>query len=160
MNQYEDKAQIKSLIKQAHLINQVLDKYGFSSVLDVGTGPGIIKRVLVKQGKLCHTVEQYHQWQEFTKFNPDIDFRMSYYKDCRWEFLVPQNQYDCVVLARFFDLYHTQLDFEFVLAVLRNYSCNLLVLQQPSSWRLNTYVQKKAKRHDTSLWPIYILKNE
>ena len=52
------KTKHKSLIKQAYLINRVLDDYGFSSVLDVGTGPGIIKRVLVKQGKLCHTVEQ------------------------------------------------------------------------------------------------------
>jgi len=160
MNQYEDKAQIKSLIKQAHLINQVLDEYGFSSVLDVGTGPGIIKRVLVKQGKLCHTVEQYSQWQDFSKFNPDIDFRMGYYKDRQWEFPAPEMQYDCVVLARFFDLYHTELDFESVVGVLRNYSRYVLFLHKPSSWRLNSYIQKKAKRHNTSLWPIYVLDNK
>ena len=59
MNQYKDPNQVKSLIKQAFLINQVLDEYNFTTILDIGTGPGIIKRVLVKQGKLCHTVEQY-----------------------------------------------------------------------------------------------------
>ena len=72
MNQYEDKAQIRSLIKQAYLINRVLDDYGFSSVLDVGTGPGIIKRVLVKQGKLCHTVEQKNQWRDFLSSNQKL----------------------------------------------------------------------------------------
>ena len=160
MNQYKDKAQIISLIKQAFYINQVLDKYGFSSVLDVGTGPGIIKRVLVRQGKLCHTVEQYNQWQDFSQFNPEIDFRMGYYKDCQWEFPASEIQYDCAVLARFFDLYHTELDFESVIGVLRNYSHYVLVLQKPNSWRLNTYIQKRAKRHDTSLWPIYVLENK
>lgn len=156
MNQYEDKAQIKSLIKQAYLINQVLDKYGFNSILDVGTGPGIIKRVLVKSGKFCHTVEQKNQWKDFSKFNPDIDFRMGYYKDCRWEFPFTGIYYDCVVLARFFDLYHKEIDLESVLGILRNYSKNILILQEPKSWRLNTYVQEKAKRHGTSLWPIYM----
>ncbi len=158
MNQYEDKAQIRSLIKQAYLINRVLDEYGFSSVLDVGTGPGIIKRVLVKQGKLCHTVEQKNQWRDFSKFKPEIDFRMGYYKDRRWEFPWTGTFYDCVVLARFFDLYHTDDDLESVLGVLRMYSNNILILQEPRSWRLNGYVQEKAIRHDTSLWPIYLLK--
>ena len=160
MNQYNDKTQIKSLIKQAYLINQVLDEYGFSSVLDVGTGPGIIKRVLVKQGKLCHTVEQHNQWQDFSAFNPQIDYRMGYYKDCQWEFPATKRQYECVVLARFFDLYHTSIDLESILAVLRNYSKHVLILQNPKSWKRNTYMKKRAKRHETSLWPIYILKND
>ena len=81
MNQYKDQYQVKSLIKQAFLINQVLDEYNFTNILDIGTGPGIIKRVLVKQGKLCHTVEQYKQWEDFTSFNPQIDYRMGYYKN-------------------------------------------------------------------------------
>jgi hypothetical protein len=160
MNQYEDKAQVRSLIKQAYLINQVLDEYAFSSVLDVGTGPGIIKRVLVKQGKFCHTVEQYSQWKDFSKFKPEIDFRMGYYKDCQWEFPAPEMEYDCVVLARFFDLYHTVLDFASVVGILRNYSRHILILQNPKSWQLNSHVQKRAIRHNTSLWPIYVLKND
>lgn len=157
MSQYEDKAQIKSLIKQAYLINQVLDEHGFNSVLDVGTGPGIIKRVLVKQGKMCHTVEQHRQWQDFTRFKPEIDFRMHYYRDGNWRFEVPLRQYDCVVLARFFDLYHTQFDFASVMAVLKQYSKHVLVLQKPRSWQLDVYIQKIAKRHDTNLWPIYLV---
>jgi hypothetical protein len=160
MNQYKDKAQVKSMIKQAYLINQVLDEYGFSSILDIGTGPGIIKRVLVKQGKLCHTVEQYNQWQDFSVFKPEIDFRMGYYKDRRWELPAPDMQYDCVVLSRFFDLYHTEDDFESVTTTLKTvYSCNILILHNPKAWRLNSYAQAKCKKHNTSLWPIYVMRN-
>lgn len=159
MNQYQDKLQIRSLIKQAYLINQVLDEYGFTSILDIGTGPGIIKRVLAKQGKLCHTVEQYRQWDEFKHFNPEIDFRMGYYKDRAWELPASEIQYDCVILSRFFNLHHTEDDFESVISTLKMiYKCNILVFHNPKAWRLNTYVQKKAIRHETSLWPIYILK--
>ena len=160
MNQYKDKAQINSLIKQAFYINDVLDKYGFKSVLDIGTGPGIIKRVLVKKGKLCHTVEQYHQWEEFKQFNPQIDFRMGLYENRQWELPVT-GRYDCVVLSRFFSLYHTIEDFESVTATLNAaYSNNILLLHNPKSWRLNLHVQSKAKRHDTDLWPIYVLQKQ
>jgi len=160
MNQYQDKLQIRSLIKQAYLINQVLDEYGFTSILDIGTGPGIIKRVLAKQGKLCHTVEQYRQWDEFKHFNPEIDFRMGYYKDRAWELPVT-GRYDCVVLSRFFSLYHTIEDFESVTATLNAaYSNNILVFHNPRSWRLNIHVQSKAKRHNTDLWPIYVLQKQ
>lgn len=158
MNQYKDKAQIKSLIKQAHLINQVLDEYSFTSILDIGTGPGIIKRVLVKKGKLCHTIEQNNQWKDFSKFNPEIDFRMGYYKDRRWELPVLETKYDCIVLARFFDLHHTEDDFESVIASLKMLYCdNILILHNPKAWRLNSHVQKRATCHNTSLWPIYML---
>lgn len=159
MNQYKDKAQVKSLIKQAYLINQVLDEYGFTSILDIGTGPGIIKRVLVKQDKLCHTVEQYNQWQDFSDFKPEIDFRMGYYKDRRWELPALDLRYDCVVLSRFFDLHHSELDFESVTTTLHTaYADNILVSHNPRAWRLNTHIQKKAIKHDTSLWPIYMLR--
>ena len=158
MNQYKDLNQVKSLIKQAFLINQVLDEYGFSSILDIGTGPGIIKRVLVKQGKLCHTIEQYQQWGDFIPFNPLIDYRMGYYKDRKWELPVLDKTYDCVVLSRFFDIYHTEDDFESVVTTLASlYSKNILILHNPTAWRLNTHVQSIAKRHDTFLWPIYVL---
>lgn len=158
MNQYSDPAQIRSLIKQAYIINLVLDEYGFKTILDVGTGPGIIKRVLVKQGKICHTIEQHQQWQDFSQFNPEIDFRMGYYKDCMWELPALDQKYDCVVLARFFDLYHTELDFESVIATLHTvYADHILILHNPKAWRLNTYVQAKAKKHDTCLWPIYMV---
>jgi 2-polyprenyl-3-methyl-5-hydroxy-6-metoxy-1,4-benzoquinol methylase len=158
MSQYKDKLQIKSLIKQAHLINEVLDKHSFETILDIGTGPGIIKRVLTKQGKLCHTVEQKLQWQEFAQFNPQIDFRMGYYKDRQWELPAPRMKYDCVVLARFFDLFHTEDDFESVTTTLTTlYSDNILILHNPKAWRLNTYVQKKAIKYNTTLWPIYLL---
>lgn len=161
MNQYKDKIQLKSLIKQAHLINQVLDEYKFFSILDIGTGPGIIKRVLVKQGKLCHTVEQYEQWQDFTAFNPEIDFRMGYYKDQEWTLPPTTMDYDCVVLARFFNLHHTPQDFDSVVCMLMTlYSKNVLILHNPTAWRLNTHVQSRAKRHNTSLWPIYMLTND
>ena len=158
MNQYKDLNQVKSLIKQAFLIYQVLDEYGFSSILDIGTGPGIIKRVLVKQGKLCHTIEQYQQWGDFIPFNPLIDYRMGYYKDRKWELPVLDKTYDCVVLSRFFDLFHTEVDFESVVSMLTSlYSKNILILHNPTAWRLNTHVQSIAKCHNTFLWPIYVL---
>ena len=158
MNQYKDQYQVKSLIKQAYLINQVLDEYNFTSILDIGTGPGIIKRVLVKQGKLCDTVEQYQQWQDFNAFNPSIDYRMGYYKNRKWELPVLNKTYDCVVLSRFFDLHHTEDDFESVVTTLASLYCkNILILHNPTAWRLNTHVQSIAKRHNTSLWPIYVL---
>lgn len=159
MSQYKDQNQVRSLIKQAYLINQVLDEYNFTTILDVGTGPGIIKRVLVKQGKLCQTVEQYKQWEDFSAFNPEIDFRMGYYTNRQWELPAPTRVYDCIVLARFFDLFHTEDDFESVVTTLTSlYSKNILILHNPKAWRLNTYAQLKAKRHETSLWPIYILR--
>ena len=37
MSQYKDPAQIKSLVKQAYLINEVLDKHSFTKILDIGT---------------------------------------------------------------------------------------------------------------------------
>ena len=158
MSQYKDKLQIKSLVKQAYLINEVLDKHSFTKILDIGTGPGIIKRVLAKQGKLCHTVEQKTQWQEFTQFNTKIDFRMGYYKDRQWELPAPRMVYDCVVLSRFFDLFHTEDDFNSVTTTLKTlYSSNILILHNPKAWRLNTHIQNIAKRYDTSLWPIYLL---
>ena len=158
MTQYSNSNQVRSLIKQAYLVNQVLDAYGFTTVLDIGTGPGIIKRVLVKQGKICHTMEQYHQWDEFKKFSPEIDFRMGYYKDRRWELPVLEQRYDCVVLARFFDLYHTEIDFESVVATLHTaYADNILILHNPKAWRLNLHAQKRCKKHMTNLWPIYVL---
>ena len=158
MKQYEDKTQIRSLIKQAYSINQVLDEYGYKTILDIGTGPGIIKRVLVKQGKLCHTVEQYEQWEDFKTFRPKIDFRMGYYKNQEWTLPPPTMIYDCVVLARFFDLFHTEEDFDSIVCMLTAlYSKNILILHNPKAWRLNTHAQSKAKRHNTSLWPIYML---
>ena len=158
MSQYKDPDQIKSLVKQAYLINQILDKNSFTKILDIGTGPGIIKRVLIKQGKLCHTVEQKNQWQEFTQFNTKIDFRMGYYKDRQWELPAPRMKYDCVVLARFFDLFHTEDDFESITTTLTTlYSDNILILHNPKAWRLNTYAQKKAIQYNTTLWPIYLL---
>lgn len=159
MSQYKNQHQVKSLIKQAYLVNQVLDKYNFTTILDIGTGPGIIKRILVKQGKLCHTIEQYQQWQEFNAFNPQIDFRMGYYKNRQWELPALERTYDCVVLARFFDLFHTEDDFDSVVTTLTSlYSRNILILHNPTAWRLNTHVQSKAKRYNTSLWPIYVLR--
>jgi len=158
MNQYKDKTQIKSFIKQAYLINQILDEYGFTSILDIGTGPGIIKRVLVKQGKVCHTIEQHRPWEEFTIFKPQIDYRMGYYKDRSWELPSLRKRYDCIVLARFFDIYHTNDDIESIIATLKAiYESHILILQNPKSWQLNTYIQKKAKRHNTTLWPIYVI---
>jgi len=66
--------------------------------------------------------------------------------------------YDCVVLSRFFDLFHTEDDFESVVTTLASlYSKNILILHNPKAWRLNTHVQSIAKRHNTSLWPIYVL---
>jgi hypothetical protein len=157
MNQYKDYYQVKSLFKQAFYINDVLDKYKFKSVLDIGTGPGIIKRVLVKKGKICHTVEQYNQWEEFKQFNPQIDFRMGYYKARHWELPVT-GRYDCVVLSRFFNLHHTVDDFESVTASLKAmYSNNIIIFHNPKAWRLNTHVQSKAVCHNTPLWPLYVL---
>ena len=157
MNQYKDKAQVKSMITQAYLINQVLDEYGFTSVLDIGTGPGIIKRVLVKHNKLCHTVEQHKQWDEFKHFNPDIDFRMGYYDKGNWDLPIPSIRYDCVVLSRFFNLHHTDFDFESVVCGLQQiYADHVLIMHNPKAWRLNTIAQSLCVKHETVLWPIYI----
>ena len=157
MYQYQDEFQIRSLLNQAYFINQVLDEYGFTSVLDIGTGPGIIKRVLVKKGKICHTVEQYNQWEEFRQFHPQVDFWMGYYKEKHWELPVA-GRYDCVVLSRFFNSRHTVEDFESVISSLKKmYSNNILIFQNPEGWRLNKYIQSKAVCHDTPLWPLYVL---
>ena len=56
------------------------------------------------------------------------------------------------------ELNHTEVDFESVVTTLTMlYSKNILILHNPTAWRLNTHVQSIAKRHDTFLWPIYVL---
>jgi hypothetical protein len=83
---------------------------------------------------------------------------MGYYKDRSWELPSLRKRYDCIVLARFFDIYHTNDDIESIISTLKAiYESHILILQNPKSWQLNTYIQKKAKRHNTTLWPIYVI---